>query len=198
MTTCFNCLYDFEKSALYTKRAHETFPIMSQGLDIPSEQQKHGSGKAMDIHAIYDDLDEPDSLDINDMPAIASSLNITRDISDASDTTGILQKQKAKFPTYLLHMESDAVEANVFVPEAGLVVGRDGACDVVLHDKTVSAQHVSVTPLRAGLLVEDQGATNFALYKGFPIQEGVIVAVGESFVVGRTLFEVVVRPKEEE
>ncbi len=46
------------------------------------------------------------------------------------------------------------------LPEAGLVIGRDPTCDLVLHDDDLSRRHCRVMPAPRGAFVRDLGSTN--------------------------------------
>lgn len=79
--------------------------------------------------------------------------------------------------------------ADVVTPltAGGIICGRDPSCDVVLHSQAVSRQHVRLTPLPGGALVEDLGATNPAMLRGRPVHGSARMSYGETLDVCGTL-----------
>ena len=68
-------------------------------------------------------------------------------------------------------------------PDAGCVIGRDPANDVVLHAPTVSRRHLGLVPTPDGMEVSDLGATNPATYRGEEVRGSVVVPYGDSVEV---------------
>jgi len=76
----------------------------------------------------------------------------------------------------------------VEVPEEGLVIGRDRACDVRLRDADASRRHTSLKPLADGrAVVEDLGSLNGTLVDGERISGPTVLDGGEEIRIGKTL-----------
>jgi len=59
------------------------------------------------------------------------------------------------------------------LPDTTFVIGRDEACDLVLHDQKVSRRHVAILPGAGRLrLVQDLGSSNGTLVNGRPVTGG--------------------------
>ena len=78
------------------------------------------------------------------------------------------------------YLRTGSVDAWVGVGEGGLLVGRDPACDVVLHSPAVSRRHLRLVPTPDGMEVSDLGSTNPATYRGREVTERVVVPYGDS------------------
>ena len=94
---------------------------------------------------------------------------------------------------WLLRMSTDSVDAVIPVPEGGLIIGRGQACDVVLHARSISRQHVHVEPDEDGAFVRDLGARNPPKLNGVPLHgeahmvDGDTLSLcGATFVLART------------
>ena len=68
----------------------------------------------------------------------------------------------------------------VWVGERGVVVGRDPACDVVLHASSVSRRHLFLRPRPEGMEATDLGATNPTSLHGRPLVGRSLVPWGDS------------------
>jgi hypothetical protein len=76
------------------------------------------------------------------------------------------------------------------VPPEGLVIGRDGQCDLVLESERISRRHVRLNRLGHGLEVEDLGSTNGVTVNGLRVQGRQQLEPGDRLAVGE--FELVV------
>ena len=74
------------------------------------------------------------------------------------------------------------------LPAAGVIVGAASTCDVVLHDPSVSARHVSVTPIAQGFDIEDLGSRNGTLLDGIRLDKA-IVPMGATLCLGQTVIQ---------
>jgi DNA-binding NtrC family response regulator len=76
----------------------------------------------------------------------------------------------------------------VSVPPIGVVVGADGAADVVLSDPAVSGRHCSIAPGEDGFVVRDLGSRNGTLLDGVALSEA-RVPVGAVLRLGTTMVQ---------
>ena len=75
----------------------------------------------------------------------------------------------------------------VELPAAGVVIGSDRACDVVLTDSWVSRRHCSIAPTPAGFAIADLGSKNGTTIDGVAIGKvvappGVVVRIGKTLI----------------
>ena len=74
------------------------------------------------------------------------------------------------------------------LPQAGVVIGTDKACDVVLTDAFVSRRHCSVAPTAAGFAITDLGSSNGTVIDGVAIGK-VVAPPGVALRIGKTLVQ---------
>jgi pSer/pThr/pTyr-binding forkhead associated (FHA) protein len=55
------------------------------------------------------------------------------------------------------------------LPRAGVVIGTDKACDVVLKDPFASRRHCSIAPHAQGFAITDLGSSNGTIIDGVAI-----------------------------
>ncbi len=84
---------------------------------------------------------------------------------------------------WVLRMSTDLVDASVVVPDRGLIIGRGQTCDVVLHARSVSRQHVRIEPDGEGICVYDLGARNPPLLNGKRLEGEKRMSAGDSLSV---------------
>ncbi|HSN27462.1 MAG TPA: FHA domain-containing protein, partial [Kofleriaceae bacterium] len=77
----------------------------------------------------------------------------------------------------------------VDLPQAGVVIGTDRACDVVLTDTFVSRRHCSIAPSAHGFTITDLGSKNGTVIDGVAVQK-VIAPPGVALRIGKTLIQV--------
>ena len=109
--------------------------------------------------------------------------------SDAGWDGATIEEVSAR---WALRMSTASVDVVIPVPDTGLIVGRGTTCDVILHAKSVSRQHVHVEPDVEGMFVRDLGARNPCSIAGKRVkgeahmQEGETLSIcGTSFVLER-------------
>lgn len=73
------------------------------------------------------------------------------------------------------------------VPDAGLVIGRDPSCDIVLASKEVSRKHASIRPSLQGYLLADTSA-NGVLVNGIRVRTAQILGQGDVIRIGEDEF----------
>ena len=77
----------------------------------------------------------------------------------------------------------------VDLPQAGVVIGTDRACDVALTDSFVSRRHCSIAPSRDGFTITDLGSKNGTVIDGVAVQK-VVAPPGVAVRIGKTLIQV--------
>jgi len=77
-----------------------------------------------------------------------------------------------------------------------VVVGRDGDCDLVLSDSSVSGRHARLAVTNEGCWLEDLGSTNGVAVNGVVVQRARLEP-GDRFVVGATTVQVAVTEADE-
>jgi DNA-binding NtrC family response regulator len=84
----------------------------------------------------------------------------------------------------------------VELPAAGVVIGSDRACDVVLTDSWVSRRHCTIAPTPAGFAITDLGSKNGTTIDGVAVGKvvappGVVVRIGKTLLQAMPADEVV-------
>src|SRR5689334_15844521 len=74
------------------------------------------------------------------------------------------------------------------LPGAGVVIGTDKACDVVLTDPFVSRRHCSVAPAPTGFTISDLGSSNGTVIDGVSVSK-VVAPPGVALRIGKTLIQ---------
>jgi DNA-binding NtrC family response regulator len=74
------------------------------------------------------------------------------------------------------------------LPQAGVVLGTDRACDVALTDPFVSRRHCSVAPTQAGFAITDLGSSNGTVIDGVTVTK-VVAPPGVALRIGKTLVQ---------
>jgi DNA-binding NtrC family response regulator len=75
------------------------------------------------------------------------------------------------------------------LPQAGVVIGTDRACDVALTDSFVSRRHCSIAPSAQGFTITDLGSKNGTVIDGVAVQK-VVAPPGVAVRIGKTLIQV--------
>jgi len=83
-----------------------------------------------------------------------------------------------------------APEQRLPLTPAGLVVGSQSDCGLVLADPAVSRRHLLIQPAEAGVLLRDLGSTNGTFVGGLRVTE-VVAPPGTAVFVGETRLEIV-------
>jgi DNA-binding NtrC family response regulator len=74
------------------------------------------------------------------------------------------------------------------LPRAGVVIGTDKACDVVLTDPFASRRHCSVAPHAQGFAITDLGSSNGTIIDGVAVGK-VVAPPGVALRIGKTLIQ---------
>jgi len=103
--------------------------------------------------------------------------------------TNAIVSTKVRRPSRLriLHDDGNTPGPEIPLPAAGVVLGADATCDVVLTDPAVSRKHVTIVPGDAGFDVTDLGSRNGTWLDGAKITRatvppGTTVRIGTSLV----------------
>src|ERR1051325_6581596 len=79
---------------------------------------------------------------------------------------------------YLVRIHPIALgEGFVELPAAGMIIGRDSDCGLVLDDKDVSRRHASIQPKDRGYVISDLNSTNGTLVNDAKITEAALTSV---------------------
>ncbi|MBS2014161.1 MAG: sigma 54-dependent Fis family transcriptional regulator [Deltaproteobacteria bacterium] len=110
--------------------------------------------------------------------------------------TNAITSTKIKRPSRLriLHDDGVAPGPEIPLPAAGVVLGADAACDVVLTDPAVSRKHVTIVPADAGFDVTDLGSRNGTWLDGAKLTRAT-VPPGSTLRIGTSLVQML--PAEE-
>lgn len=154
MNICYDCLYDFSRDG------------SSDGDDEEGERGRCEEALP-EPPAVVRPLDAGEPLG----PGDTQDLSIPPEALLRADEVGMLLRT----PTVDLWVPVS--------PDAGCVIGRDPANDVVLHAPTVSRRHLGLVPTPDGMEVSDLGATNPATYRGEEVRGSVVVPYGDSVEV---------------
>ncbi len=93
-------------------------------------------------------------------------------------------------PTWAVRVKTALSDTLLPVSASGLLVGRAGDCDVVLHQRSISEKHLRLTPAPDGVEFQDLGSTNPALYRSEPICDAVLVGCGNAVELCGAILEV--------
>jgi DNA-binding NtrC family response regulator len=74
------------------------------------------------------------------------------------------------------------------LPSAGVVIGTDKTCDVVLTDTFVSRRHCTVSPGTQGFQITDLGSRNGTVIDGVAVGK-VVAPAGAALRIGKTLVQ---------
>lgn len=110
---------------------------------------------------------------------------------DTFDMTGCTKLPGGVRGVTMLWIRTSSLDVCVPVPATGLIVGRDPSSDVVLHSRAVSRGHLRIVPRPGGVVVENLGATNPAVFQGRDVDDAVEVKVGETVSLCGSLITVV-------
>lgn len=191
MDVCYGCLYDFTKD----DRGRQPMEIdLSRyraddldGLPMGSAPAAVGDRDPLAVIALdeIDDEGEPKVVEeeIGVPPRHGRKSRAAADdtIDFSSLKAASPPPSAAKAPPRQLCVCVQTKEALVRLRllEGGLMVGRSESNDIVLHSRAVSREHIKLTPLDGKVLVEDRGATNPATVGDKPIDDSVVLGIGD-------------------
>jgi pSer/pThr/pTyr-binding forkhead associated (FHA) protein len=74
------------------------------------------------------------------------------------------------------------------LPAAGVVIGTEKTCDVVLKDAFVSRRHCTIAPVAQGFAITDLGSRNGTVIDGVAVGK-VVAPPGVALRIGKTLIQ---------
>lgn len=192
MDVCYGCLYDFtkdhagESSRWYfgTEGAKGPAPAPDAGEGAEARPAPRGERRGpVPAPASADDLPPWDddqlwgSLDEvweepDDECARAGQ---TCRVDDPAATTSLDAGKPADRDCHArVTVCSSRLAVRLAVPAAGITIGRDPECDVIVDERVVSRQHVRIRPCGDRLSVQDLGATNPVAVEGNRAKGGTV------------------------
>src|SRR5262245_32345586 len=102
--------------------------------------------------------------------------------------TNAIASATVRRPSRLRILHDAGAGAEIPLPAAGVVLGADAACDVVLVDAAVSRKHVSIVPCEAGFEVNDLGSRNGTWLDGAKITRAT-VPPGSTLRIGTSVVQ---------
>lgn len=109
-------------------------------------------------------------------------------------TDGLSRESGAAWACQLVVVEGPDVGRALDITDVVQTVGGDSACDLVLTDKHVSSQHISIVAKGPRFAVVDLGSHNGTLYEGSKLAEAT-VPPGATLKLGETFLRVIPRPE---
>ena len=88
----------------------------------------------------------------------------------------------------LVVLEGPDAGCELAVAKEQVFGGRNGVCDLVLSDKTVSSRHFSITAVDNGYVLRDEGSSNGTFYGDVKIRE-IFLRPGTVFRAGNTVLK---------
>ena len=92
-------------------------------------------------------------------------------------------------PTHLVLTSGPLTGTSLPLREAGVLIGRNPECALVLDDEFASGRHARIIRGQAGWYVEDLGSTNGTFLGQYRVGDPVPVETGASIRIGRTVIE---------
>ena len=127
---------------------------------------------------------------VDDGPVAGGAARSDRRRSPVSDATMVLEVPRAPSVLATLEVRDPSGRVRrVTVGDAPVVIGRDGACDLVLADGRVSRRHARIAPRGGFLVLSDLGSTNGTYIRDERISE-VALGPGDVITLGDTTIAV--------
>lgn len=92
-------------------------------------------------------------------------------------------------PTHLVLTSGPLTGTSLPLREAGVLIGRNPECALVLDDEFASGRHARIIRGQDGWYVEDLGSTNGTFLGQYRVGDPVPVEAGASIRIGRTVIE---------
>ena len=90
---------------------------------------------------------------------------------------------------YVAKADSDDRGQSLRLQSGEALIGSDSSCDLVLHDRAVSRQHLRIAVQADGIAVEDLGSTNGTLYLDQQVRE-LLLTTGARLMLGRCAVDI--------
>lgn len=94
-----------------------------------------------------------------------------------------------RVPTALAVTDGSLKGTTVSLKDAGVLLGRNPECTLVLDDDFASGRHARIFRRDAGWFVEDLGSTNGTFLGTNKLTQPMPVEVGSTLRIGKTIFE---------
>jgi pSer/pThr/pTyr-binding forkhead associated (FHA) protein len=94
-----------------------------------------------------------------------------------------------RIPTTLTVTEGSLAGTTLTLMEAGVLLGRNPECTLVLDDDFASGRHARIFRRDGGWVVEDLGSTNGTYMGSTRLTQPTPVEVGSTLRIGKTIFE---------
>lgn len=95
-----------------------------------------------------------------------------------------------RIPGLKLTKQVEAGEGSYEFSKPDLVVGRDQTCDLILDEKTVSAEHARLSYHHGNWWVEDLQSRNGTLLNLEPLSTSAVVVSGDELQLGQVIIRV--------
>ncbi|MGD8201662.1 FHA domain-containing protein FhaB/FipA [Ornithinimicrobium sp. W1679] len=105
------------------------------------------------------------------------------------ESRGERRERKKQTPTHVVVTEGRLRGTSVPLHDAGLLVGRNPECALVLTDDYASGRHLRIYPGTDAWYVDDLGSTNGTLVDGQRITTGARLEPGSQIRIGQTVLE---------
>ena len=92
-------------------------------------------------------------------------------------------------PTHLVLTSGPLTGTSLPLREAGVLIGRNPECALVLDDEFASGRHARIIRGQDGWYIEDLGSTNGTFLGQYRVGDPVPVETGTSIRIGRTVIE---------
>ena len=99
------------------------------------------------------------------------------------------RKQRRNTPTHLVVTEGRLRGTSVPLHDAGVLIGRNPECSLVLTDDYASGRHLRIYPGADALYADDLGSTNGTEVNGARIGTGARLDPGSQIRIGQTVLE---------
>jgi pSer/pThr/pTyr-binding forkhead associated (FHA) protein len=99
------------------------------------------------------------------------------------------QRGRGAVPTTLVVTEGRLAGTSLPLTPAGILIGRNPECALVLDDDFASGRHARLIQRNGAWQVEDLGSTNGTQLDGHRLTGAQPVAVGSTLRIGRTTIE---------
>ena len=99
------------------------------------------------------------------------------------------RRQRRNTPTHLLVTEGRLRGTSVPLHDAGVLIGRNPECSLVLTDDYASGRHLRIYPGADAWYADDLGSTNGTQVNGERITKGARLDHGAQIRIGQTVLE---------
>ena len=98
-------------------------------------------------------------------------------------------QRNPRIPTHLVVTSGPLTGTSLPLREAGVLIGRNPECSLVLEDDYASGRHARLFPQGTRWFLEDLGSTNGTYVNGAPVTRALPVGPGTAIRIGKTVME---------